>query len=307
MSATDGDAGERESPTDDAVERAVSGSTVRIALGFALATTVAALGLVGAGLTGSVALLALAGLAVAEAVASIPGIAVRVRSAASIAITVVVVVFVAPLALASWTAPPIPIPALFVVGVGLLALGATIGRRLVADPHVHRSAFMTVLGGADIAASLAVVGSAIAALVMASSHADAVGAGLVLVAVVVRGLLAVGDLVRGGASSSERPDNLARARELAARFASAPEVVVVRSVRVHGGRRNPRTFTAHLIVAPGVADEVVSEDLVIALTEGLESDYDLAASALDLEPADETSHGDRATDPSDSTQSSPSA
>ena len=173
------------------------------------------------------------------------------------------------------------LPMLLVAVVGLLGniAGALLLRREAQHSLNMRGAYLEVLG--DLLGSLAVIVAAGVILLTGWAPADAV-ASLVIVAMIVpRALALLRDVLRVLSQATPPETSIAEIRE---HVLAAPGVVGVHDVHVWSITSGASVFSAHVVVQDDVFDGDRASALLAHLDECLDEHFDVAHSTFQLEP-----------------------
>ncbi|MBR22266.1 MAG: cation diffusion facilitator family transporter [Microcella pacifica] len=173
------------------------------------------------------------------------------------------------------------LPMLLVAVAGLL--GNIAGALLLRGEAQHslnmRGAYLEVLG--DLLGSLAVIAAAGVILLTGWAPADAV-ASLVIVAMIVpRALVLLRDVLRVLSQAAPPETSIAEIRE---HVLAAPGVVGVHDVHVWSITSGASVFSAHVVVRDDVFDGDRASALLAHLDECLDEHFDVAHSTFQLEP-----------------------
>jgi cobalt-zinc-cadmium efflux system protein len=283
----------------------------RLAIAFAIVATVLVVEVVGAWLSGSLALLADAGHMASDAV----GLAVALVASVwatrpatdrhtfgfrrlevlaalfnAVLLTVVAVV-VAIEAVSRLTDPdlaePAGIPMLVVAGVGLLANVAAYFVLRGGDRRSMnmRGATLEVLG--DLFGSIAAVIAGVVLVTTGFAPADAIASLVIAALIVPRALLLLRDVVRVLTESAPRETDVALIRE---HLLETPGVVAVHDVHVWAITSGAPVFTAHVECEAEIFASGRTGEMLERLGECLHGHFDVEHSTFQLEPA---GHSDR--------------
>jgi cobalt-zinc-cadmium efflux system protein len=173
------------------------------------------------------------------------------------------------------------LPMLLVAFVGLAGniVGALVLRSEAQRSLNMRGAYLEVLG--DLLGSLAVIVAAGVILLTGWAPADAV-ASLVIVAMIVpRALVLLRDVLRVLSQAVPPETSIAEIRE---HVLAAPGVVGVHDVHVWSITSGASVFSAHVVVREDVFDGDRASALLAHLDECLEEHFDVAHSTFQLEP-----------------------
>lgn len=278
----------------------------RLAIAFAIIAVVLVAEVVGALLSGSLALLADAGHMASDAIGLLVALVASVwatRPATDrhtfgfrrlevlaalfngILLTVVAVV-VAIEAVRRLTdaspAEPVALPMLVVAAVGLVA---NVVAFLVLRGGDRRSlnlrgAMLEVLG--DLFGSIAAVVAGVVLLTTGFAAADAIASLVIAALIVPRAALLLRDVVRVLTESAPRETDVAVIRE---HLLETPEVVAVHDVHVWAITSGAPVFTAHVECAPEVFAQGRAGEMLERLGACLHGHFDVEHSTFQLEPA----------------------
>jgi len=173
------------------------------------------------------------------------------------------------------------LPMLLVAVAGLLGniAGALLLRREAQHSLNMRGAYLEVLG--DLLGSLAVIVAAAVILLTGWAPADAV-ASLVIVAMIVpRALALLRDVLRVLSQATPPETSIAEIRE---HVLAAPGVVGVHDVHVWSITSGASVFSAHVVVRDDVFTGDRASALLAHLDECLDEHFDVAHSTFQLEP-----------------------
>ncbi|KFF59959.1 cation transporter [Cryobacterium sp. MLB-32] len=179
-------------------------------------------------------------------------------------------------------------PMLVVALVGLIANVAGI---LLLRPSAGRSinmrgAYLEVLG--DTLGSIAVIVAATVILFTGYAPADAIASLVIAAMIMPRAFVLLRDVVRVFSESAPADTDVAEIRR---HLLGAPGVVAVHDVHVWAITSGAHVFTAHIVVAPAVLDGGGAGVLLDELSECLEQHFDVEHSTFQLEPAEHAEHG----------------
>jgi cobalt-zinc-cadmium efflux system protein len=181
-------------------------------------------------------------------------------------------------------------PLMLVVGtVGLVAnVAAALLLRPAASGSLNmRGAYLEVLG--DMLGSVAVVVASIVMIITGFAAADAI-ASLVIVALIIpRAFALLRDVVRVLSDSVPADTDVAEIRR---HIRETTGVVDVHDVHVWSITTGAKVFSAHVVVAPEVFRTEAAGALLDELSACLSTHFDVAHSTFQLEPADRAAHED---------------
>lgn len=278
----------------------------RLAIAFAIVAVVLVAEIVGAALSGSLALLADAGHMSSDAIGLLVALIASVwatRPATDrhtfgfrrvevlgalvngVLLTVVAVV-VAIEAVRRLLEPaehaPLAVPMLVVAGVGLVA---NVAAYLVLRGGDRRSlnlrgATLEVLG--DLFGSIAAVIAGVVLLLTGFAAADAIASLVIAALIVPRAALLLRDVMRVLTESAPRETDVALIRE---HLLETPGVVAVHDVHVWAITSGAPVFTAHVECEPAVFERGDTGAMLERLGECLHGHFDVEHSTFQLEPA----------------------
>ena len=282
-------------------------------LGFALAIVVVVLliELLGAWLSGSLALLADAGHMTSDAVGLVVALVAstiaarpatdrhtfgfrRVEVLGALvngALLTVVAVTVAIEAIRRLLAPETDhvngLPLLVVAAIGLIAnlVAFAILRGGDRDSLNLRGAYLEVLG--DLLGSIAALLAGVVILTTGFAPADAIASLLIAVLIVPRAASLLRDVVRVLTESAPRGTD---ADEIRAHLLQTAGVVDVHDVHVWTITSGDPVFTAHVEVEPSVFERGETDGMLDRLGDCLKGHFDVAHSTFQLEPAGHADH-----------------
>jgi cobalt-zinc-cadmium efflux system protein len=278
----------------------------RLAIAFAIIATVLVVEVVGAWLSGSLALLADAGHMASDAIGLLVALVASVwalRPATDrhtfgfrrlevlaalvngLLLTVVAVV-VAIEAIRRLTEAdahaPAGIPMLVVAGIGLVAnVAAYLVLRGGDRASMNmRGATLEVLG--DLFGSIAAVVAGVVLITTGFAAADAIASLVIAALIVPRAVLLLRDVVRVLTESAPRDTDVTVIRE---HLLDTPEVVAVHDVHVWAITSGAPVFSAHVECEPAVFEEGRTGAMLDRLGECLRGHFDVGHSTFQLEPA----------------------
>lgn len=288
----------------------------RLAIAFGIIATVLVVELVGAWLSGSLALLADAGHMAGDSIGLLVALIAsawatrpatdrhtfgfrRVEVLAALfngVLLTVVAVLVAVEAVRRLTEADAQVPAgfpmLVVAGVGLLA---NVAAYLVLRGGDRRSmnmrgATLEVLG--DLLGSIAAVVAGVVLLTTGFAAADAIASLVIAALIVPRAALLLRDVVRVLTESAPRDTDVALIRE---HLLETPGVVAVHDVHVWAITSGAPVFSAHVECEAAVFESGSTGEMLERLGECLQGHFDVGHSTFQLEPAghserEETAH-----------------
>jgi cobalt-zinc-cadmium efflux system protein len=294
----------------DHAERA-RGNRRRLGAALAIVVVVLAIELLGAGLSGSLALLADAGHMTSDAIGLVVALvasAVAARPATDRhtfgfrrvevlgalvngALLTVVAVTVAIEAIRRLAAPDTDqvhgLPLLVVACIGLVAnlVAFRILRGGDRESLNMRGAYLEVLG--DLLGSLAALVAGVVILTTGFAAADAIASLLIAVLIVPRAISLLRDVMRVLTESAPRGTD---ADQIRAHLLQTAGVVDVHDVHVWTITCGDPVFTAHVEVEPSVFERGETDGMLDRLGDCLNAHFDVAHSTFQLEPAGHAAH-----------------
>lgn len=148
-----------------------------------------------------------------------------------------------------------------------------------------RGAYLEVLG--DLVGSVAVIVAAVVILTTGFERADAIASLAIAVLILPRALSLLRDVLRVLSQSAPRETDVALIRE---HVLSKEGVVSLHDVHVWSITPGSNVFSAHVVVEPGVFSEGRTDRLLDALCDCLAEHFDVAHSTFQLEPAEHADH-----------------
>lgn len=290
------------------------GNRARIALALAITLIVLVAEVIGAALSGSLALLGDAGHMSSDAI----GLAVALVASAVAArpatdrhtfgfqrvevlgalvngvILVVVAVFVAfegVKRLVGGVEYIDAVPMLVIAAIGLLAniVAFAILRGGDRTSINLRGALLEVLG--DMLGSIAAIAAAVVILLTGVAQADAVASLLIAALIVPRAFLLLRDVVRVLTEAAPRDRDVEQIRD---HLRGARGVVAVHDVHIWNITSGAPVFTAHVVVEPELFARGGTHELLDELGGCLAEHFDVAHSTFQLEPAGHEEHEEHA-------------
>lgn len=143
-----------------------------------------------------------------------------------------------------------------------------------------RGAYLEVFG--DTVGSIAALSAAIVLLATGFAQADAIASLLIAALIVPRAVLLLRDVVRVLTESAPRDVEVTAIRE---HLVATDGVVAVHDVHVWAITSGQRVFTAHVVVDDGVLERGDAGTLLRELSGCLSEHFDVAHSTFQLEPA----------------------
>ena len=295
--------------------RAAGGNRARLAIALGITLTVLVAELVGAAVSGSLALLGDAGhmssdgiglavALVASMVAARPAtdrhtfgfqrmevLAALVNGLILVVVAVVVAVEAVRRLLEPGEGHIDAVPMLVIAAVGLAAnvVAYLVLRGGDRSSLNLRGALLEVLG--DMLGSIAAIVAAVVILVTGVAVADAVASLAIAALIAPRAVLLLRDVVRVLTESAPRDRDVAQIREHLCR---APGVVAVHDVHIWNITSGAPVFTAHVVVEPGVFERGETHAMLDTLGGCLADHFDVAHSTFQLEPAGHAEHEEHA-------------
>lgn len=178
-------------------------------------------------------------------------------------------------------------PMLVVAAIGLVANAVSMWLLSSAQKHSInvRGAYLEVLG--DLLGSIAVIVAAVVILTTGWLPADAIASLLIAAMIVPRAVTLLREVVSVLSESAPRGTQVA---EIRAHILGAPGVADVHDVHVWQLTRGAPVFSAHVVVDADVLDGGRSAELLARLQECLATHFDVEHSTFQLESSE---HGDR--------------
>src|SRR3954470_3700044 len=287
------------------------GNRRRLGVALAIVVTVLLIELLGAWLSGSLALLADAGHMTSDAIGLVVALvasAIAARPATDRhtfgfrrvevlgalvngALLTVVAVTVAIEAIRRLLVPEHGhvngLPLLIVAAVGLIAnlVAFAILRGGDRDSLNMRGAYLEVLG--DVLGSIAALGAGVVILTTGFAAADAIASLLIAVLIVPRAVSLLRDVVRVLTESAPRGTD---AEEIREHLLQTTGVVDVHDVHVWTITSGDPVFTAHVEVDPAVFERGETDAMLDRLRGCLKGHFDVEHSTFQLEPAGHAEH-----------------
>ena len=180
-------------------------------------------------------------------------------------------------------------PMLVVAVIGLVAnLGALLLLRPAADHSINmRGAYLEVFG--DLIGSLTVIVAAVVIMFTGFAPADAIASLLIAAFIVPRAVLLLRDVVRVLSEAAPADTDVAEIRD---HILGTPGVVAVHDVHVWAITSGAPVFTAHVVVEAGVFRSGGTGKLLDELSGCLAKHFDVEHSTFQLEPAEHAAHED---------------
>lgn len=294
--------------------RAASGNRTRLTIALAITLLVLVAEVVGAAVSGSLALLGDAGHmssdAIGLAVALVASVVAarpatdrhtfgfqRTEVLAALVnglILVVVAVVVASEAVRRLIEPGTHIDAVPMLVIAAVGLAANIVAFLVLRGGDRsslnmRGALLEVFG--DMLGSIAAIAAAVVILLTGFASADAVASLVIAALIAPRAFLLLRDVVRVLTESAPRDRDVAQIRD---HLREAPGVIAVHDVHIWNITSGAPVFTAHVVVEPGVFERGETHAMLDTLGACLAEHFDVAHSTFQLEPAGHAEHEEHA-------------
>ncbi|MGN6272149.1 MAG: cation diffusion facilitator family transporter [Protaetiibacter sp.] len=294
--------------------RAASGNRTRLTIALAITLLVLVAEVVGAVVSGSLALLGDAGhmssdaiglavALVASVVASRPATDrhtfgfQRTEVLAALVnglILVVVAAVVAIEAVRRLIEPGAHIDAAPMLVIAIVGLSANVVAFLVLRGGDRsslnmRGALLEVFG--DMLGSIAAIVAAVVILLTGFASADAVASLVIAALIAPRAFLLLRDVVRVLTESAPRDRDVAQIRD---HLQEAPGVIAVHDVHIWNITSGAPVFTAHVVVEPGVFERGETHAMLDTLGGCLAEHFDVAHSTFQLEPAGHAEHEEHA-------------
>ena len=290
---------------------AANTNRVRLSIAIGIVACVLVIEVVGAWLTGSLALLAdaghmfsdLAGLIIAltaTVVAARPAtdrqtfgyqraevFGALINGLILVAVAIAVVIGAVSRLLSANVTAVLGTPMLVVAIIGLIAnIAAMLLLRPAAGQSINmRGAYLEVLG--DALGSVAVIVAAIVILATGFLQADAIASLLIAAMIVPRAFMLLRDVVRVLSESVPTDTDVAEIRR---HILGTAGVVAVHDVHVWAITSGSHVFTAHVVVEPAVLDSGGAGALLDELADCLSHHFDVEHSTFQLEPAEHAAH-----------------
>lgn len=181
-------------------------------------------------------------------------------------------------------------PMLVVAVIGLVAnVVALVLLRPTAGTSINmRGAYLEVLG--DALGSVAVIVAAAIILITGFTRADAIASLLIAAMIAPRAYMLLRDVVRVLSESAPGDTDVAQIRD---HILATRGVVAVHDVHVWAITSGAHVFSAHVVVEPGVLSSHGAGRLLDELSDCLSHHFDVAHSTFQLEPAEHAAHEDQ--------------
>lgn len=286
---------------------------VRLTVAIGIVAAVLVVEIIGAALTGSLALLAdaghmfsdLAGLVialVATVVAARPAtdrqtfgyqraevFGALINGLILVTVAISVVVGAVTRLVSSSPVEVQAMPMLIVAAIGLVAnIAGLLLLRPAAKGSINmRGAYLEVLG--DALGSVAVIAAAAVILLTGFAQADAIASLVIAAMIGPRAFVLLRDVVRVLSESAPIDTDVTEIRR---HLLETPGVVAVHDVHVWAITSGAHVFSAHVVVEPVVLQSGGSGELLDALSACLAEHFDVDHSTFQLEPAEHAAHED---------------
>ncbi|MCU1581008.1 MAG: cation transporter [Microbacteriaceae bacterium] len=282
----------------------------RLLVAIAIVSVVLIVEVVGAVLSGSLALVADAGHMLSDLTGLVVALVATVMAArpatdrhtfgsrraevfaafinGAILLTVVIVVTVEAVRRLVEPAPGVQATLMLVVAViGAVANTAAllVLRGGAKDSINMRGAYLEVLG--DLVGSMAVAIAAVIILLTGFERADAIASLAIAVLILPRAASLLRDVIRVLSQGAPKGTDVALIRE---HVLGTAGVVSVHDVHVWSIAPGSNVFSAHVVVEPRVFSEGRADDLLDALSSCLAEHFDVEHSTFQLEPAEHAKH-----------------
>ena len=181
--------------------------------------------------------------------------------------------------------PPevLAMPMLVVAVIGLIAnvVGILLLRPTAAGSINMRGAYLEVLG--DALGSVAVIVAAVLILTTGFAQADSIASLVIAAMIVPRAIGLLRDVVRVFSESTPADTDI---QEIRQHLQDTPGVVAVHDVHVWAITSGSHVFSAHVVVEPELLASGRAGELLSELSECLSHHFDVEHSTFQLEPAD---------------------
>lgn len=181
------------------------------------------------------------------------------------------------------------VPMLVVAAIGLVAniAGLLLLRPAAKDSINMRGAYLEVLG--DALGSVAVIVAAAVILFTGFGQADAIASLVIAAMIGPRAFVLLRDVVRVLSESAPVDTDVAEIRR---HLLETAGVIAVHDVHVWAITSGAHVFSAHVVVEPAVLESGGSGELLDALSGCLAEHFDVDHSTFQLEPAEHAAHED---------------
>ncbi len=206
-------------------------------------------------------------------------------------ILVAVVIFIAVEAVTRLLEPTVALVqaplmlAVAVIGAVANTAGLLVLRGGAKDSINMRGAYLEVLG--DLIGSVAVIIAAVVILLTGFQRADALASLAIAALIIPRALSLLSDVARVLSQATPRGTDIALIRE---HVLSKPGVVSVHDVHVWSITSGANVFSAHVVVESAIFSESRTDELLDALSSCLADHFDVEHSTFQLEPEEHADH-----------------
>ena len=206
-------------------------------------------------------------------------------------ILVAVVIFIAVEALTRLLEPTVALVqaplmlAVAVIGAVANTAGLLVLRGGAKDSINMRGAYLEVLG--DLIGSVAVIIAAVVILLTGFARADALASLAIAALIIPRAFSLLSDVARVLSQATPRGTDIALIRE---HVLSKPGVVSVHDVHVWSITSGANVFSAHVVVESAIFSESRTDELLDALSSCLADHFDVEHSTFQLEPEEHADH-----------------
>lgn len=182
-------------------------------------------------------------------------------------------------------------PMLVVAVIGLIAnvIGLLLLRPTASGSINMRGAYLEVLG--DTLGSVAVIVAAVIILLTGFAQADAIASLVIAAMIAPRAFVLLRDVVRVFSESAPADTDV---QEIRVHLEGTAGVVAVHDVHVWAITSGSHVFSAHIVVEPELLASGRSSELLNQLSECLSAHFDVAHSTFQLEPADHAADAEHA-------------
>jgi cobalt-zinc-cadmium efflux system protein len=296
-----------DSPHDHAHSTANRG---RLGVAIGIVSAVLVIEVIGAVLSGSIALFADAGHMLSDLTGLVVALVATVLAARpasdrqtfghrrnevfaaflNAAILLAVVVYVAVEAIERLVAPPGQVEAPLMLVVAVIGAIANTAALLVLrggakDSINMRGAYLEVLG--DLIGSFAVIVASVVILLTGFARADAIASLAIAALILPRAVSLMRDVLRVLSQGTPRGTDVALIRT---HVLAKEGVVAVHDVHVWSISPGSNVFSAHVVVEPRIFSENRTDRLLDSLSDCLKDHFDVEHSTFQLEPAEHAKH-----------------
>jgi cobalt-zinc-cadmium efflux system protein len=296
--------------TDHAHDHGGGANRRRLGVAIGIVSLVLVVEVVGALLSGSVALFADAGHMLSDLTGLVVALVATVLAARpatdtrtfgnrrnevfaaflNAAILLAVVVYVAVEAIQRLVAPPGAVEAPLMLGVAVVgAISNTVAllvlRGGAKDSINMRGAYLEVLG--DLIGSFAVIAAGIVILTTGFERADPIASLVIAALILPRAVSLMRDVLRVLSQATPRGTDVALIRE---HVLATAGVVSVHDVHVWSISPGSNVFSAHVVVQPAIFQQNRTDVMLDSLTDCLKEHFDVEHSTFQLEPAEHAEH-----------------